>query len=249
MIEFLKKNGVAILTILFLLTVGILLLVNPEQFAMLLIRVVGVLLVLAAVWMFVKYFRARPEEAAEGHDFFVGSLFVTGGIFCLVASDWLIRAFPVLAVIYGIIQILLGYYKLQVAVNALRAKQRLWYMKAISAAISIAFGLIIATNAGMTFIGIWVFTGISLIVEGVFDAVALVLSLRNQPPKPASMTFTPKEQEKITGPAAAPAPEAAQQKVQAAPAASAAPEPAPAAAAPAAEEEKHAAPEMNFDGQ
>jgi len=51
----------------------------------------------------------------------------------------------------------------------------LCYLKAISAGISLLFGFIIVLNPAMTFMSIWVFTGITLIIEGVFDAVSLFL--------------------------------------------------------------------------
>ena len=49
---------------------------------------------------------------------------------------------------------------------------------AIGACISLLVGFIIAMNPQMTLINIWIFTGIALIIEGVFDAIAMVLLAR-----------------------------------------------------------------------
>ena len=41
--------------------------------------------------------------------------------------------------------------------------------------ITLLFGFIIVLNPCMAFMSIWVFTGVTLILEGVFDAVALFM--------------------------------------------------------------------------
>ena len=57
--KFLKENWSSILTILFLIVVGILLLVNPATFGVAIIKIVGVLLVVLGVYDLIKYFRAK----------------------------------------------------------------------------------------------------------------------------------------------------------------------------------------------
>ena len=81
-------------------------------------------------------------------------------------------------VLYGLLQILISFRKLQGMMDALRAKQRFWYLRAISACMTLLFGLLIVLNPNMTFMSIWVFTGITLLVEGVFDCVLLTLQLK-----------------------------------------------------------------------
>lgn len=173
--KFLKENGTSLLTILFLIVVGILLLVNPSVYGIAIIKIVGLLLAVLGVFDLIKYFRAKPEEAAKGTAFYSGALMVTLGFFCIFGSKWFVNAFPVLAVLYGLFQVLLGFRKLQRTVDALRIKQPLWYIKAISAGLSLLAGFLIAFNPNMAWISIWVFTGVTMIVEGVIDAVALGL--------------------------------------------------------------------------
>ena len=81
--------------------------------------------------------------------------------------------FPVLAVLYGLFQVLIGFRKLQRMVDALRLGRSLWWLRAISAGITLLFGFLIAFNPTMTMMSVWVFTGITLIIEGIFDAVLL----------------------------------------------------------------------------
>lgn len=177
--KFLKENWSAILTIVFLIVVGILLLVNPAKYSMIIINVAGVLLAVIGIVDVIKYFRQQPEIAAKGSGFYSGAIMITAGVLCLFGGKWFTEVFPILAVLYGVFQILIGYRKLQGMVDALRMHHKLWWLKAIGAGISILFGFIITLNPGMKLISIWIFTGITLIIEGAFDAAALILQFRH----------------------------------------------------------------------
>ena len=109
---------------------------------------------------------------------------------CLFSGNRFKEAFPLLVVLYGVFQVLLGYRKLQRMVDALRMKAELWWLKAISAGISLLFGYIIALNPGMKLMSIWIFTGLTMIIEGVFDAAAMVVQLKKQKAT-GNMTETP----------------------------------------------------------
>lgn len=182
MLAFLRKHGWDILTILFLLVVGILLLVNPSTFGTLLIRVFGALLAVAGLYRIIRYFRTPALMAAEGSDFFTGLLALCVGGVCAIWAESFTTVFPVLAVFYGLVQILLGFLKLQRTVDALRLGQRSWYVAALSAVVSLVFGFIIVLNPNMALMSVWTFTGITLILEAIFDIVALFM-VRDEPEK------------------------------------------------------------------
>ncbi len=177
-IQFIKKHWAALLTILAVILVGILLLINPAKFAIAIIKIAGLLLIALAVLDFLRYFRAKPDEAARGSAFYTGMTDAAIGLFCLFGSDWFLGAFPVLAVLYGLFQVLIGFRKTQRMVDALRMKQKSWVMKAISAGITLLFGFVIVFNPGMTLMSVWVFTGLTMVLEGIFDAVALFMQER-----------------------------------------------------------------------
>lgn len=63
-------------------------------------------------------------------------------------------------------------------VDALRMKQNVWVMRAIGAGITLIFGFIIVFNPNMSLMSVWVFTGLTMLLEGIFDAVALFLQER-----------------------------------------------------------------------
>lgn len=169
-----------IITALFLIVVGILLLINPVAFAMGLVKLAGVFLVVLGALRIVRYFRTDPETAARGQDFFIGLIAILGGLFCIFFTGWFLSAFTTLAVIYGLLQLLLGFSKVQRTVDFLRMKLSLWYLPAASALIYLVFGFIIVLNPEMTLINVWVFTGVTMILEGIITAVCLFLLERER---------------------------------------------------------------------
>ena len=74
---------------------------------------------------------------------------------------------------------------MQRVVDALRLKASGWPLLAISAAVTLVFGLWITLNPEMAWISVWTFTGIALIVEGVLDLAVVIMQSRmdknNQP--------------------------------------------------------------------
>ena len=169
-----------IITALFLIGVGILLLINPVAFAMGLVKLAGVFLVVLGALRIVRYFRTDPETAARGQDFFIGLIAILGGLFCIFFTGWFLSAFTTLAVIYGLLQLLLGFSKVQRTVDFLRMELSLWYLPASSALIYLVFGFIIVLNPEMTLINVWVFTGVTMILEGIITAVCLFLLERER---------------------------------------------------------------------
>ncbi len=169
-----------IITALFLIVVGILLLINPVAFAMGLVKLAGVFLVVLGALRIVRYFRTDPETAARGQDFFIGLIAILGGLFCIFFTGWFLSAFTTLAVIYGLLQLLLGFSKVQRTVDFLRMELSLWYLPACSALIYLVFGFIIVLNPEMTLINVWVFTGVTMILEGIITAVCLFLLERER---------------------------------------------------------------------
>ena len=168
-ILFARKNWAVLATILFSLVMGVLLLVNPSVYTIALIRLAGILLLVLGVFDVVKYFRTDAEEAAKGSAFYSGVTQIAVGCFCLFGVGWFLTVFPVLAVLYGLLQILIGFRKLQRMTDAIRARRQLWYLRAISAFITLLFGLLVVLIPN------WVLAGIALLAEGIFDCVALVL--------------------------------------------------------------------------
>ena len=176
--KFLKNNWPILLTALFLITIGVLLLVNPAGFTASFIKLFGILLFVLGIYDMIKYFRADPMEGMKGSGFFSGLALIAAGCFCFFMTDWFLNVFPALAVIYGVFQILLGFRKVQRVVDALRLKMSGWPLLALSAAVTLVFGVWITLNPEMVWISVWTFTGLALIVEGVLDLAVMIMQSR-----------------------------------------------------------------------
>lgn len=176
----LKKNLSGILMSIAELVIGILLLVDPVGFTSGIIMAFGIVLMVLGVVSIVKYFSAEPEEAAIGQLLTKGMIQVLAGAFCAFGSQWFIMTFPVLALVYGIVILVTGLVKFQRMIDIIRLKRKKWFLAAISAAISILCGVVIITSPFSTTAVLWAFTGVSLIVEAVFDMIGAIVGNREK---------------------------------------------------------------------
>ena len=176
--KFLKNNFGGIVGCLLEILVGILLLVNPVGFTSGIIIGAGYLLIISGMASIFKYFRANPKEAEKSQTLVKGLVALLAGAFCAFHSDWFIVTFPVITLIYGVVILLTGLAKVQWMVDAIRMKKGKWFLAGISALLSIACGVIIITSPFSSTAVLWMFTGISLIAEAIFDAVAVLFGSR-----------------------------------------------------------------------
>lgn len=171
-----KKYAVGIALCLLEIAIGILLLINPQSFTSAIIIGGGIMLMLGGIVCIIKYFRMSVDAAAVSQELLKGMIMLLVGGFCILKSGWFLAAFPLLTLAYGIVILLTGLGKIQWMMNMLRKKQGRWYLAAISAVVSIGCAIVILKNPFATAAILWMFTGISLIVEAVLDLVALLMS-------------------------------------------------------------------------
>ncbi len=174
-----RQNGNAIIMCVIEIVVGILLLINPVGFTAGIIIMVGIALMVDGILNVVRYFRSSPDEAAVGQLLMRGLVSLLAGVFCTFNPQWFIITFPVIAILYGVAVLIAGLAKVQTAIDMFRLKNSKWWWVAISAGISIICALIIINNPFTSTVALWLFTGISLIAEAVFDAVTLIMSRKN----------------------------------------------------------------------
>lgn len=171
--NFLKSNFNVILVCLLEVLVGILLLVNPIGFTSAIIIVFGAALLVEGVFSIIEYFRTDPKEASLRGELVKGLAMLLAGGFLILRPSWLISVFPVLTILYGVVVLVGGLYKVQWFADALRMKTGRWLMHAVSAVVSIVCAVIILANPFSSTVVLWMFIGISLIVEAVLDMIGL----------------------------------------------------------------------------
>ena len=160
--------------------VGILLLVNPIGFTSGIIIAFGIVLMIMGISTTIKYFRTEPEEAAVSQILVKGLLMLLAGAFCAFNSHWFIATFPVLTLVYGVVILITGITKVQWTIDIIRMKRSKWFWAAISAAISILCGIVIIASPFSTTAVLWMFIGISLIVEAVLDMIGSIFCNREK---------------------------------------------------------------------
>lgn len=176
--KFLKNNLGGIAMCLLELLVGALLLINPAGFTSGIIMGAGLVLILIGIVCIIKYFRAEPEEAAKSQNLLKGLIALLAGLFCALRSEWFVVTFPVITLIYGLVILITGLGKIQWTVDILRQKKPKWFLCGLSALVSTVCGLVIIAAPFTTTAVLWMFTGISLIVDACFDIPALILTNR-----------------------------------------------------------------------
>lgn len=168
-----KKTG-GILYSLLQAIVGILLLIDPIGLTSGILVTFGVVLTVMGVVSIVNYFRTPIETASNEQYLMKGLLSVLVGCFCIFCTEWLVATLPLVSIIYGVIMLLAGLTKVQLTFDALRKKDGKWFLGLISAAISIVCAVVVLTNPFTTTRVLWVFTGVAMIVDAVFDVFAVL---------------------------------------------------------------------------
>ena len=171
-----KQNLNAIVLCVFELIVGIVLLVRPVGFTSGIIMIAGIVLLLTGIKEVVGYFKMDVQTAAQSKSLTKGVFAILAGGFCILKKEWFLATFPVLTIIYGIFILVTGLGKVQLAVDMFRRKSQKWFWAAINAGVSVICAVIILKSPFTSTAVLWIFTGISLIVEGVFDVITTAVS-------------------------------------------------------------------------
>lgn len=178
--SYLKQNVSGMVLGLFEALVGILLLINPVGFTSAIITVGGIVILVIGIINIINYFKTPVSQSVLSQPLTKGLIALLAGMFCIFRADWFIATFPVLTIIYGIVVLIAGLGKVQAAADMLCMKNKKWFFQAISAAVSVICAAIILGNPFSTTVVLWVFTGISLIVEAVFDVAVLIVGRKQE---------------------------------------------------------------------
>lgn len=163
-----------VLCILELIT-GILLLLDPVQFTSTVIIGTGIVLIALGLIKVGNYFRADAEIAAFGQLLTKGLISVLAGVFCVMQWEWFLVTFLVLTIVYGVLILLTGISKIQLAVDMIRLKNRRWNWAAVNALLTLVCAIVILCNPFSSTEALWLFTGAVLVGVGIFDLAIVIL--------------------------------------------------------------------------
>ena len=147
---------------------GIILILKPKEFTNLIFNCLGIALIAYGIIACIDYFRTSKEIAMFEHSLTKGIIFTIIGMVCIFGKEMLIES---VTVIYGIIIIIGSILKIQFTADLIRIKEKLWYITLIESIIAIILGILIIKNPFTAVKALWTFIGISIIIEGIFNAV------------------------------------------------------------------------------
>lgn len=159
--------------------VGILLLTNPVRFTSGIIIAVGVLLAVLGVYHVVRYVRAEPLIAAHDFSLAKGLVLLAAGLFCMFGTEFFIATFPALTMLYGAVLLLLGFIRVQRAVDQLRLRQETWFFSALAAAATLIIAVLILVNPFHSVQILWTLLGITLLADAICDLLCLFFMRRS----------------------------------------------------------------------
>ena len=196
-----KRMLPAILMVIFEIAVGIMLLINPQDFTIGVFIIFGAVLILCSLVMLLRYLRARratekalaeTEKASKKNDKPVSDdlpkvsmlpliaaivTFVLGALFAFGAGvlyDWT----ALLVVFYGAIMVIKGIFKITDYFTLRKSGYSVSFLRVVIGILSIALGLVMIIfnrDARDTMFRI---AAISLLVEAALDLVTLLMGIR-----------------------------------------------------------------------
>ncbi len=148
------------------IVLGLLLLLYPETSGTIIAVIIALVLAAAGIMHIIGYiFRRYPDDI--GHMDLVSGLICTGaGVFLFLHPGALIGLLPT---VLGLLLIVDGIVKLQSAVDLARLHTQRWWIVLILAAASIGLGVTALLNPFETMAVLLMFTGASLVADGLFD--------------------------------------------------------------------------------
>lgn len=175
MIKLIENKG-TVMTCLCEILVGILLFINPVGFTSGIIIMFGIVLLISGIFGIVGYFCEDAAEAVKGQKLSRGLIRSAAGLFCIVQSHWFIAAFPILTFLYGVIVLVLGFFKVQFTVDLIRLKKKKWGVAVVGTCLNLLLAAIILLNPFGSTIVLWTFIAATLIIEAVLDIAAIFVS-------------------------------------------------------------------------
>jgi uncharacterized membrane protein HdeD (DUF308 family) len=148
---------------------GIVILLKPMEFTNIILNCFGIVLVIMGIISCINYFTTPKELAIFEHNLTKGIILCIFGVVLIYSKELLISS---ISIIYGIIILIGSIRKIQFTVDFLRIGEKFWIASLIEAIISIILALIIIKDPFIAVNAMWIFIGVSIIIEGVFNAIS-----------------------------------------------------------------------------
>ena len=159
-----------------LLIVGIGMICVPEAYISALVRIAGILLLIAAIVRIISYIRSE-RTASDVLLLIAGIIFAGFGISFLANPAWVVNF---IYIWFGLLVILDGIMGIYNAFAVLKKNGLKWIPAAVSSLIVLVFGVIVVMNPFATAAWLYRFIGISLALGGISDICSFFFGPRSQ---------------------------------------------------------------------
>lgn len=168
------KNSGGILTGIIEIVAGVLLLINPTTFISYIVLIAGAVLVIAGIIAGIKYFVSPTAEAVSSQGLFKALVSVSLGAFLMINNSLFVsvEAESIISFIFGAAILLVGFVKVQNVFDKIRMGQ-LFIVSLIGAILTITCAIIIITGV-LALKLLWIFAGVTLIIEAVIDLTDII---------------------------------------------------------------------------
>lgn len=164
-----------IIMILFQAVIGVLLLINPDSFTRAVITAFGIVMLIIGVTHIIKYFKRKNESLFPALRLTAGIISLIVGFIFTFCTSLIMGVFSLIAVIYGIILLVSGVFKMQDFFQAKKYEPYVPVVIFLSAAVSVILGIIIIINPFETALLVFRFAGISMLIGAAADIITLIL--------------------------------------------------------------------------
>lgn len=162
------KNGIMISGV-FLVLAGLVLLFFPEVTTKTIAYLAAALLLFMGIAQIIGYFRSDPGMGRYSGGLVLGIFLIVIGLMIYYKSEAVISIIPV---ILGVIIVISGAAKLQQAIDLARMKVNRWSTVLVIALLNIVLGGVIIFNPFSTVMTLLRFVGIGLIYSGLSDIIS-----------------------------------------------------------------------------
>lgn len=154
-----------------LIALGLLMIIFPEVSGILLCKGIGVALCVWGALRLISYYKIMKDEILGSFGLVQGVILVGFGSFFVIRPE-VVAVFITTAI--AIVIIVDGVLKLQYAVDFYNMKVDTWWIEMIAAIIMVVLGVVSLMNPFSAISTLMIFMGAVLVIEGVWDLVAII---------------------------------------------------------------------------
>lgn len=170
------------LLILFEIAAGVLLLIDPEKVARVILFLFGIVMIVIGGMNLVRFYREKPEGITGFITCMVGVAALLMGIFSVIPAT-MDMMMEYRTIFYALIFFVAGLYEAQMYFTARKNGAPVSVMLLLSAVMAIVFGVLVAVNHNgglVSFLDKDQLPAVFMFCQAVTDLVALILAARNK---------------------------------------------------------------------